>query len=128
MVRGSRFATLASGRGLTYMSIRQEWLALGASSELFRLSPMIGDPSARTVLLSKEMHEMIEMDLEEGEEANRRSRLLASLQNIVSGRRLVACMEPYKATRIANIGRLHPVEDSIWDVRCQEKPALRVFG
>jgi hypothetical protein len=112
---------------LTYMSIRAEWQKLLADGEhLFRLGPLDGDPAARTVLLSKEMNELIEGPWEEGEEGNRLARLLATLHNIVAGRRLVVCLTPQKA-RKADIGRLCPIADSIWDVRSQDKPALRVF-
>jgi hypothetical protein len=112
---------------LTYMSIRNEWQRLVAESEqLFRLKPLDGDPAARTVLLSKEMNDLIEGPWEEGEEANRLARLLATLQNIVAGRRLVVCLTPHEARR-ANIGRLCPIDDSIWDIRCLDKSALRVF-
>jgi hypothetical protein len=108
------------------MSIREEWKKLVSEGELFRLAPLDGDRKARTVLLSAEMWELLERQMEEGEEANRRSRLLATLQNIVAGRRLKVCLEPYSA-RKANIGRLDPVEESVFDIRCQDKPAVRVF-
>src|SRR5579872_1268550 len=108
------------------MSIREEWKKLVFEGELFRLDPFDGDRKVRAVLLSEEMRELLERDMEEGEEANRRSRLLATLQNIVSGRRLRVCLEPYGA-RKAIIGRLDPIEESVFDVRCQEKPAVRVF-
>lgn len=108
------------------MSIRQEWKKLVRDGELFRLVPLDGDPIARTVLLSPEMQELLQRDMEEGEEANRRSRLLATLQNVVAGRRLVVSLEPYSA-RKANIGRLDPTEEAVFDIRCQTKPAVRVF-
>src|SRR5215472_12216485 len=108
------------------MSIREEWKRLIGEGELFRLAPLDGDRPTRTVLLSREMQELVERDMEEGEQANRRSRLLASLQNIVAGRRLVVCLEPYSA-RKAIIGRLDPIEESVFDIRCQAKPAVRVF-
>jgi hypothetical protein len=111
---------------LTYMSIREEWKKLLEECELFRLAPLDGDTPARTVLLSSEMRELLEREMEEGEEANRRSRLLATLQNIVAGRGLVVCLEPYSA-RKAVIGRLDPIEESVFDIRCQKKPAVRVF-
>jgi hypothetical protein len=107
------------------MSIREEWKKL-VDVELFELSPLVGDRNARTVLLSREMHELLTQEMEEGKFANRRSRLLATLQNIVAGRRLVVCLEPFNA-RKANIGRLCPIEDSVFDIRCREKPAVRVF-
>jgi hypothetical protein len=109
------------------MSIRKEWKRLvDVDHELFRLDPLVGDPAARTVLLSPEMRELLERPMKEGEEANRRSRLLATLQNIIAGRRLVVCLVPFDA-RKANIGRLSPANDSVFDIRCQEKPAVRVF-
>jgi hypothetical protein len=105
------------------MSIRAEWQKLVAEREhLWRLSPFDGDPAVRAVLLSSEMEELLSREMEEGEEANRRSRLLASLQHIVAGKRVVVCMTPFKA-RKAHVGRLCPIED----VRCQESPALRVI-
>ena len=65
------------------MLIRAEWQRLVAEGKfLWRLSPFPGDPSARTVLLSSEMEELLSCEMDEGEEANRRSRLLASLQHI----------------------------------------------
>jgi hypothetical protein len=109
------------------MSIRREWKKLvEIDRELFRLAPFDGDPHARTVLLSEEMRELLERPIPEGADANRRSRLLATLQNIVAGRRLVVCLEPFRAQK-ANIGRLCPIGDSVFDIRCQEKPAVRVF-
>jgi len=62
----------------------------------------------------------------EDDEADRRAILAATLQHIVRGGRLVVCMEPFEA-RKAHIGRLDPVEDSVFDIRCQDSPALRVF-
>jgi hypothetical protein len=108
------------------MSIRKEWMEHVDKERLFKLDPFPGDPKTRTVLMSEELRELTSRPMVEGEDANRRSRLIASLQYIVSGRRLVVCMTPFKA-RKANLGRLDPIEDSIWDIRCQEKPKLRVF-
>jgi hypothetical protein len=83
---------------LTYMSIRDEWQRLVADREhIFRLKPLDGDPAERTVLLSSEVNELIEGPWEEGESGNRLARLLATLHNIVAGRRLVVCMTPHKA-------------------------------
>jgi hypothetical protein len=109
------------------MSIRKEWQSLVEQEELFTLAPLVGDPNGRTVVLAPEMHELLTQPIAAGEHANRRSRLLASLQNIVAGRRLVVCLDPFSAARNANIGRLCPVEDSVFDIRCQDKPAARVF-
>lgn len=111
---------------LIYMSIRAEWQRLVTEEDLFRLEPFPGDPAGRTVLMTSEVYEVLTKAMPEGPEANRRSRLLATLQNIVVGRRLVVCMTPFEARR-ANMGRLDPVEDSVWDVRCQESPAVRAF-
>jgi hypothetical protein len=108
------------------MSIRAEWQEYVADGTLLMLPPFPGDSPLRTVLLFEEVSELLSRPMEEGKEANRRSRLVATLHNIVAGRRLVACMVPFEA-RKATIGRLDPIEDSIWDIRCLDSPALRVF-
>jgi hypothetical protein len=109
------------------MSIRVEWQRLVADGALHSLPPLDGDPWKRTVLMTDEVDELVSTPLEGGEDDNRRARLLATLQNIVAGRRLVVCLTPYEA-RTAVFGRLDPIEESIFDVRCQTSPALRVFG
>ena len=99
------------------------------NGELFRISPFAGDRPVRTVLVTQELDELLSREMEEGEAANRRSRLLETLQNIVVGRHLVVCMEPFEA-RTAVLGRLAPLnehEPPVWDIRCLTKPALRVF-
>jgi putative component of toxin-antitoxin plasmid stabilization module len=110
---------------LTYMSIREEWRKLVASGFLSKLDPFPGDPHARTVLMTREIQELTEGPWE-GEQGKRCARLLATLQNIVAGRKLVVNLDPYSA-REANMGRLDPVTDGIWDIRCRDKPGLRVF-
>jgi len=113
-------------RALIYMSIRAEWQKLVADGELFRLEPLPGDPDERTVLMSPEVNELLTKQMPEGPDANRRSRLLATLQGIVAGRRIVACMTPFEA-REAQVGLLDPIDDAVFDIRCQDKPAIRVF-
>ena len=107
------------------MSIREEWQKLVTDELLFKLEPFPGDPRARTVLMSKEIQELLEGHWV-GEQGKRCARLLATLQNIVAGRKLVVNLDPYSA-REANMGRLHPIENGIWDIRCRESPGLRVF-
>jgi putative component of toxin-antitoxin plasmid stabilization module len=107
------------------MSIREEWQKLVADGFLSKVEPFAGDPCARTVLISKEIHGLIEGPWE-GEQGIRCAKLLATLQNIVTGRKLVVNLDPYSA-REANMGRLDPPEDGIWDIRCRDKPGLRIF-
>jgi hypothetical protein len=109
------------------MSIRAEWQRLVEEGHIHRLSQMLGDHNKRTILLSQELFDIFSMEVEEGEQANRRSRLLARLQRIVAGGTVVVCMEPFGA-RKAEMGRLDPVEDAVWDIRCQDQPGLRVFS
>jgi hypothetical protein len=109
------------------MSIRLEWQRLVGDGEyLWSLAPFSGDPAIRTVLLCEEMNELFAREMEEGKEANRRSRLLATLHHIVAGKRVVVCMDPYEA-REAHMGRLDDLKDGVWDIRCRGKPGLRVF-
>ena len=111
---------------LTYMSIREEWRKLVADGILTKLEPLQGDTPRRTVLMTDEISRLVSEPWGEGDEAIRRAILAQSLQYIVTGGRLVVCMDPF-AARKAHIGRLSPVEDSDFDIRCQESPALRVF-
>jgi hypothetical protein len=113
-------------RILTYMSIRTEWLAHLAGERLCRLEPFPGDRKVRTVLMSQEINSLVSGPWDDEEMGERCGRLLATLQRIVRGEILVVCMVPFKA-REAQIGRLDPVEDSVFDIRSREEPGLRVF-
>lgn len=108
------------------MSITQEWASL-LDRELFKLDPFPGDRDARTVLMSKEIRDLVVGDQGQGPLNERCGRLLASLQRVVRGELLKVCMTPRKH-RNAQIGRLSPPEDSIFDIRCRDRPALRAFG
>ena len=108
------------------MLIREEWRKLVADGTLKKMGVLRGDTALRTVLMTDEVNRLVSEPWGEGDEAVRRAILAQSLQNIVRGSRLVVCMEPH-AARKAHIGRLDPIEDSVFDIRCQERPALRVF-
>lgn len=97
-----------------------------ADRVLQKLGGHNNDRSGRTVLMTDEVSRLVSEPWGEGDEAIRRAILVQSLQNFVSGRRLVVCMEPFDA-RNAHVGRLGPIEDSVFDIRCQESPALRIF-
>ena len=74
---------------LIYMSIRAEWKQYVADGGLHRIEVLKGDPCRRTVLVTPEIQELLTQPMEEGPEANRRSRLLQTFQGIVSTRKLV---------------------------------------
>ena len=64
---------------------------------------------------------------EDGPIGERCGRLRADLENFITGARMTVCWEPHEANE-AQIGRLEPIEDEVWDFRCQEpSPGLRVF-
>jgi putative component of toxin-antitoxin plasmid stabilization module len=107
------------------MSIREEWQKLVAEKVLHKVEPFPGDPSKRTVLVSTELQNLLENPWE-GDEGTRCAMLAATLQRIVTGAKLVVEMDPYQA-REANMGRLAPAEDCVWDIRCRDKPGIRVF-
>jgi putative component of toxin-antitoxin plasmid stabilization module len=110
---------------LTYMSIREEWQKFRAEGFLHEVEPFPGDPSTRTVLVSSELQALLDGPWE-GEQGKRCAILTASLQQIVVGAKLVVEMDPYQA-REANMGRLDPVEDGVWDIRCRRSPGIRTF-
>jgi hypothetical protein len=110
------------------MSIRDEWRKLVREEEhLFMLDPYSGDPRARPVLMSAEIKKLTAGPWDDDLMGDRCARLTANLQDVVRGRRLVVCMEPFEARREAQIGRLDPPSDSVFDIRSVEKPGLRVF-
>jgi len=108
------------------MSIRKEWRTHVEEDRLFDLEPFPGDPRARTVLMTPAVNRLILGPWENTLMGNRCARLMASLQRIVRGASLVVCMVPFEA-REAELGRLDPTDDSIFDFRSREKRGLRVF-
>jgi hypothetical protein len=113
-------------RLLTYMSIRREWKDLVRQELLFELSPFPGDPHARTVLMSEAINKLVVGPWDDQTMGDRCARLTAGLQGIVRGNLLKVCMTPF-AARQAQLGRLAPAEDSVFDFRSSERPGLRVF-
>jgi hypothetical protein len=112
---------------LTYMSMRREWARLVREGEqLFVLDPFPGDPKARTLLMTREIRAVIAGPWNSELMEERCGRLLARLHRIVRGELLSVCMTPFKA-RHAELGRLDPTKDSVFDIRSNEKPGLRVF-
>ena len=110
------------------MSIRQEWQKLVKNGVLYRVEPLMGDPCRRTLLVTEEIQELLTRPMEEGPEASRRARLLQTFQGIVSSKKLVVCMTPFEAERGTVIGRLDPIEKSVFDIRCEELPGIRAFS
>jgi hypothetical protein len=108
------------------MSIREEWQKLVAARQLHELRPFDGDPYKRVVIMTDEVAQLVFGPWNNDLMGDRCARLAANLQNIVTGAKLVVCMRPFEA-RVAQLGRLDPVEDSVWDFRDSEKPGLRVF-
>ena len=108
------------------MSIRQEWIKHVEGHLLHKVDPFPGDPKVRTVLVSCEINDLLFGPWDDGPMGERCGRLLAVFQGIVRGELLKVCLTPFKA-RQARLGRLCPIEDSIFDIRSQEEPGLRVF-
>jgi hypothetical protein len=110
------------------MSMRDEINARIAEKRLFRLEPLnVKDLRKRTVLMSEEINQMVSGPWPDGPMGIRCGFLRADLENVVTGDFITVCWEPFKA-RNEQIGRLAPVTDEVWDLRCQNPaPGLRVF-
>jgi hypothetical protein len=108
------------------MSIRAQWRSLVKQGLLFDLPPFPGDPNARTVLMSASINQLVVGPWDDKLMGERCARLTAGLQGIVRGNLLKVCMTPF-AHREAQLGRLDPIEDAVFDFRSREKPGLRVF-
>jgi hypothetical protein len=109
------------------MSIRAEWQRLVREERLYALDPYPGDPKARTVLMAPRINELVSGPWDDQLMGDRCARLLAGLQGLVRGDRLIVCMTPFKA-REAQLGRLDPTGDSVFDFRSKDKPGLRLFS
>jgi hypothetical protein len=108
------------------MSIRDEWLARVKESRLFKLYYLIPGPSERrTVLMSAEINKLVSGPWESTLMGDRCARLRATLENIMSGAALTVCWDPFEARGHHQIGRLHPPQDFMFDIRSVDKPALR---
>jgi hypothetical protein len=114
---------------LTYMSIHDGINDRIGDQRICRLVPHNKkDPRQRTVLMSQEITEMVDGPWQDGLMGDRCARLRADLENFVTGARMTVCWEPFEAKKEAQIGRLDPIGDEVWDFRCQEpSPGLRVF-
>jgi putative component of toxin-antitoxin plasmid stabilization module len=108
------------------MSIRKQWQDLVQQGQLFDLAPFPGDRRARTVLMSEAINKLVVGPWDDQAMGDRCARLTAGLQGIVRGNQLTVCMIPF-AARQAQLGRLAPTSDSVFDLRNSEKPGLRVF-
>jgi hypothetical protein len=108
------------------MSIREQWKDLVRQGLLFELTPFPGDPCARTVLMSEAINKLVVGPWDDQTMGDRCARLTAGLQGIVRGNVLKVCMTPF-AARQAQLGRLAPAENAVFDFRNSERPGLRVF-
>jgi hypothetical protein len=117
---------LAARLGLTYMSISDEISARIKEGRLFRLKPINDkDDQRRTVLMSKDVNGIVSGPWADGPIGFRCSRLRADLENLITAEFITVCWDPFKNEQI---GRLHRVDDEVWDLRSQKpKPGLRAF-
>jgi hypothetical protein len=125
----AHFSTvLATGRGLTYMSIREEINARLAEERLFRLKPLNEkDLQRRTVVMSQDINQLVSGPWLDGPMGARCARLRGNLEALVMAENITVCWDPFTA-RNEQIGRLDDVRDEVWDLRSQEpQPGLRVF-
>jgi hypothetical protein len=115
-----------AGLVLTYMSIDAEIVLRIAEGRLFRLSPSIpGDPEERTVLVSREIRNLLEGPWANDAARRRCGRLRADFESIIKGEVITVSWTPYQAGH-AMIGKLDA--DEVYDLRSQDpKPGLRVF-
>lgn len=92
------------------MSIREEWKRLVKEEELFRLDPFPGDPRTRTVLMTAAVNNLVSGPWDDELMGDRCARLLAALQRVIRGAKLIVCMDPFEA-REAQLGRLDPISE-----------------
>ena len=86
------------------------------------------DTISRCVFLSEELRDLLEEQHTARESAFRIGRLQADLEAFAKGEIVSFCFVPFEAGD-AFFGKLHRVEEEIWDVRNRNpKPGIRLFG
>lgn len=117
------------GQLLTYMSIRGEIRERIAEGRLFALEPVIErDQVSRTMLISREIKDLLSGPWEDVHIERRAGRLRADLERFLKGQVVGLCLTPYEAAS-AYMGRLDQPKDEVWDIRSVDpSPGLRVFG
>lgn len=116
-------------RMLTYMSIRDSIGELIDDGRMYEMSPALdSDQIRRTMIISQEIHDLLNGPWCDASWERRCFRLRATLQYFVMGKRIGVCLSPFEAAK-AYMGRLHKVEDEVWDIRAIDpNPGIRVFG
>lgn len=111
------------------MSIRDEWVQHVADGRLFKLGYSLpGLPEKRTVLMADEVRQLVEGPWPETLMGDRCARLRANLEFFLEGTAITVCWQPFKANDYHQLGRIHPVEEGIWDLRSVDpSPGLRLF-
>ena len=99
------------------------------AGRLFPLEMKMGsDPWVRGIFFSGEVKALLDGPWTEPENGVRVLQLQADLESFVRGQSVVMCPEPFEADD-AFIGRLHPSEERVWDIRSRHpSPGLRLFG
>lgn len=117
---------------LTYMSIRDEIKARVSETRprLFFLPALITSAAlVREMFVSEEVNLVAHPPWPADEMGLRFARMRGYLDAFTEGRRLTVADHPYRKHKKANMARVDPVDDEVFDFRCIDpKPGIRVFG
>lgn len=87
------------------------------------------DAQVRTMLLSKEVRELVLGPYRSRAHEARAGLLWADMESFVRGGHVSICLTPKKAGKHAKFGLLDPISAATWDFRNQvPSPSLRVLG
>lgn len=110
------------------MSIHAEINAHIAAGELYQVRPMAGDPTERTMIITKDIMQLLEGPWGTDSLERRANRLRADLESFVKGDPISVSMTPYEH-KSAYLGLLDKPEHEVWDIRSRDpNPGLRVLG
>lgn len=91
-------------------------------------SPFMSDHHSRTLLVSKEIHDLVNPPWPNTRAEVRFSKLRADLENFACGGEMSVCTEPFQG-REEDLAVLDPKEDGVWDLRSRNpSPGLRIIG
>jgi hypothetical protein len=89
---------------------------------------MASDPIRRTLFVSNEVNDFLRGPWDDDASERRAGRLQSDLEHFVSGGVVAVCLQPRQA-KAASMGRLHPLNSGIWDIRSRDPaPGLRLLG
>jgi len=112
------------------MSLRDQINTCCGDGRLISLPPLIrSDPVVRHLFVAEEVFKIVRGPWPKSTEGVRHASLRALLDRFTAGGRITVADHPTKKKNSANMARVRPPEDEIFDFRAMDpEPGIRAFG